>query len=65
MKLYRFELLFFDLTVLSGKFCVGVSLSIQLIYLSTVHAYPTVTFVMIADSDYIMPPSRSHQIVIP
>ena len=33
-KLYRFELLFFDGTVLTGKFCVGVPLNIQSIYLS-------------------------------
>ena len=34
MKLYRFELLFFDGTVITGKFCVGVPLNIQSIYLS-------------------------------
>ena len=34
MKLYRFELLFFDGTVKTGKFCVGVPLNIQSIYLS-------------------------------
>ena len=32
MKLYRFELLFFDGTVFTGKFCVGVPLNIQSIY---------------------------------
>ena len=32
MKLYRFALLFFDDTVLTGKFCVGVPLNIQSIY---------------------------------
>ena len=34
MKLYRFELLFFGGTVITGKFCVGVPLNIQSIYLS-------------------------------
>ena len=34
MKLYRFELLLFDGTVITGKFCVGVPLNIQSIYLS-------------------------------
>ena len=34
MKLYRFELLFFDGTVITGKFCVGVPLNNQSIYLS-------------------------------
>ena len=34
MKLYRFESLFFDGTVITGKFCVGVPLNIQSIYLS-------------------------------
>ena len=33
MKLFRFTLLFFDGTVLTGKFCVGVPLNIQSIYL--------------------------------
>ena len=33
---YRNELLFFDGTVLTGKFCVGVPLNIQSIYLSWV-----------------------------
>ena len=33
MKLYRFELLFFDGTVITGKFCVGVPLK-HPIYLS-------------------------------
>ena len=28
MKLYRFELLLFDGTVITGKFCVGVPLNI-------------------------------------
>ena len=32
MKLYRFELLFFDGTVITGKFCVGVPLNNQSIY---------------------------------
>ena len=34
MKLYRFESLFFDGTVITRKFCVGVPLNIQSIYLS-------------------------------
>ena len=34
MKLYRFALLFFDGTVITGKFCVGVPLNIQSIFLS-------------------------------
>ena len=33
MKLQRSELLFFDGTVLTEKFCVGVPLNIQYIYL--------------------------------
>ena len=32
MKLYRSELIFFDGTVITGKFCVGVPLNIQSIY---------------------------------
>ena len=38
MKLYRFELLFFDGTVLTGKFCVGVPLEIQYNYLTMIVA---------------------------
>ena len=33
MKLYRFALLFFDDTVITGKFCIGVPLNNQSIYL--------------------------------
>ena len=32
--IYRFELLFFDGSVLTGKFCVGVPLNIQSIYIN-------------------------------
>ena len=39
MKLYKFELLFFDGTVLTGKFCVGVPLNILSIYLNIEHLY--------------------------
>ena len=39
MKLYKFELLFFDGTVITGKFCVGVPLNIQSIYLSICHVF--------------------------
>ena len=34
MKLYRFALLFFDGSVITGKFCVGVPVNNQSIYLS-------------------------------
>ena len=34
MKLYGFELLFFDGTVIIGKFSVGMPLNIQTIYLT-------------------------------
>ena len=37
MKLYRFELLFFDGTVFTRKFCVCVPLNNQTIYLSIKH----------------------------
>ena len=40
MKLYRFAFLFFDGTVITGQFCVGVPLNNQSIYLSIyVNAY--------------------------
>ena len=34
MKLYRFALLFFDGTVITREFCVGVPLNNQSIYLN-------------------------------